>query len=29
MLREPKEVATRTLIEAAEFGPLSRAAEAV
>ena len=29
MLREPKEVATRTLIDAAEFGPLSRAAEAV
>jgi peptide/nickel transport system ATP-binding protein len=29
LLRAPKEAATRTLIEAAEFGPLPRAAEAV
>ena len=29
LLRAPKEAATRTLIEAAEFAPLPRAAEAV
>jgi peptide/nickel transport system ATP-binding protein len=29
VLRVPKEAVTRTLIEAAEFGPLPRAAEAV
>ncbi len=29
LLRAPRESATRALIEAADFGPLSRAAEAV